>query len=526
MNVLFFYLLVFFCYLSITGYGLLFNNRYLRNNINNSNLNNLLNFTIGVILLSVVGFILYLFSVTNLVINLIIILSGVFFFYNETNKHNLKDIASNALILLLVFSGLIISKTHEDFIPYHFKFIEIITNSKVILGLGKLEINFIYTPLIAYLQKLFVLPLFDYKLLHVPIFLLYFSIINFLLKEFFFNKKINLLFIFILIFYLIKFTRISEYGYDYLTTFLSTIIFILFINELKNINLKINAFLYIIIFTFSLSIKNITIFFLPIFMFIIYSKIKNLSELKEEINKSIPLVLFSFFLIIIFIIEGFLKSGCIINFLIFTCTENKNVFWAVDKTDIIEIANHVKLWAKGYYHQEGTDILSKENYNEKLNWFNNWYNIHFHYKVIEFLALLSLIFFIIHILLFSKNTIVNKKKKIDKIFIIFSIVSILLWLLILPQLRFGAGLFIFFYLIILSRIIGINDRIFESKKILVYLLCLSILIFNIKNFNRINDELNRNDRYKFNNFPYVSITDYAKPKTFHERFKNKLEKKF
>ena len=182
MNVLFFYLLVFFCYLSITGYGLLFNNRYLRNNINNSNLNNLLNFVMGVILLSVVGFILYLFSITNLIINLIIILSGVFFFYNETNKHNLKDITSNALILLLVFSGLIISKTHEDFIPYHFKFIEIVTNSDVILGLGKLEINFIYTPLIAYLQKLFVLPLFDYKLLHVPIFLLYFSIINFLLK--------------------------------------------------------------------------------------------------------------------------------------------------------------------------------------------------------------------------------------------------------------------------------------------------------------------------------------------------------
>ena len=119
-----------------------------------------------------------------------------------------------------------------------------------------------------------------------------------------------------------------------------------------------------------------------------------------------------------------------------------------------------------------------------------------------------------------------KKKKIDKIFIIFSIISILLWILILPQLRFGAGLLIFFYLIILSRIIGVNDRIFESKKILIFFLCLSILIFNIKNFSRINDELMRNDRYKFNNFPYVSITDYAKPKTFHERFKNKLEKKF
>ena len=56
--------------------------------------------------------------------------------------------------------------------------------------MGKIEINYVYTPLIAYLQKIFVIPYLNYKLIHVPIFLLYFSIILFLTKKFFLNQKL------------------------------------------------------------------------------------------------------------------------------------------------------------------------------------------------------------------------------------------------------------------------------------------------------------------------------------------------
>ena len=34
-----------------------------------------------------------------------------------------------------------------------------------------------------------------------------------------------------------------------------------------------------------------------------------------------------------------------------------------------------------------------------------------------------------------------------------------------------------------------------------------ILIFNVKNFNRINDEFQRTDHYKFENFPFFAIRD-------------------
>ena len=64
------------------------------------------------------------------------------------------------------------------------------------------------------------------------------------------------------------------------------------------------------------------------------------------------LILIFLILIIVYITEDFLKSGCIINFIIWSCVENDKIFWSVDKQEIIDISNHVKLWAKGFYHQD------------------------------------------------------------------------------------------------------------------------------------------------------------------------------
>ena len=162
----------------------------------------------------------------------------------------------------------------------------------------------------------------------------------------------------------------------------------------------------------------------------------------------------------------------------------------------------------------------------RFSWFSNWYNIHFHYKVIEFLGILTLIFFIILLFTFSKNNIVGKEKQINKSFIFFCLISILIWFLIIPQLRFGSGLILSLYVFTLASILGVNDRIFKSKKYILSILFISILIFNLKNINRIDDEFKRDDKYKFNNFPFISVINYAKPETFNKRFDNALKKRF
>ena len=40
-----------------------------------------------------------------------------------------------------------------------------------------------------------------------------------------------------------------------------------------------------------------------------------------------------------------------------------------------------------------------------------------------------------------------------------------------------------------------------------FLIIFVILIFNIKNITRIHSELNRDDHYKFSNFPYYAIKE-------------------
>ena len=160
MNLITFFSVTFLSYLSVIGFGKLINNKIINYKDKNNNFKSLLEFLIGVIFLSVLGFINYFLSITNIWFNFGYLLIGliIFFFYNGFSFY--KDLSKDLIILFILFSSLLISKTHEDFIPYHFPFIEFITNSNLLLGIGNLELNFIYTPLIAYMQKLFVLPFF------------------------------------------------------------------------------------------------------------------------------------------------------------------------------------------------------------------------------------------------------------------------------------------------------------------------------------------------------------------------------
>ncbi len=52
------------------------------------------------------------------------------------------------------------------------------------------------------------------------------------------------------------------------------------------------------------------------------------------------------------------------------------------------------------------------------------------------------------------------------------------------------------------------------NKKMSFLIIIVVIIFNIKNFNRINNEFKRNDIFKFSNFPFFAIknTEFTKTK--------------
>ena len=524
MNLITFFSVTFLSYLSVIGFGKLINNKIINYKDKNNNFKSLLEFLIGVIFLSVLGFINYFLSITNIWFNFGYLLIGliIFFFYNGFSFY--KDLSKDLIILFILFSSLLISKTHEDFIPYHFPFIEFITNSNLLLGIGNLELNFIYTPLIAYMQKLFVLPFFEYKFLHIPIFLIFFSIINFLTKDFFENKKINLVYFFILIFYLLKFTRISEFGYDYVVTFLLTILFILFIQNLNNLKNNPSLFLFLLIFIFAISIKSISIFYLPILIIIIHILYNlNFFIIKKYIIKSKKVLFLFFFLLFVYFLEGFLKSGCVINFIFSSCLQEGYINWNVDKNEILNFSKHVELWAKGFYHQDKIITNNPNHYIEFPTWVSNWYKVHFHYKVFEFLIILTSL---VVVLLFLSNDLKYRYlfNRTNLLIIGSSLMSICFWFLLLPQLRFGAGAILIFYLSIVGSVSQFIYRKYKNRKIFISILILVFLFFNFKNFNRINDEFKRQDKYQFKNFPFISVIDYAKPGTYKSRYKKELKK--
>ena len=104
----------------------------------------------------------------------------------------------------------------------------------------------------------------------------------------------------------------------------------------------------------------------------------------------------------------------------------------------------------------------------------------------------------------------------SKLLFFFTILNILFWFTFLPQLRFGAVNFIIIFLIILT-----SCQLDHVSKYLKTLIILCFLIFNAKNIYRINDEFSRNDKYKFTNFPYISVhEELAKTFTYNKKLLN------
>ena len=131
MNLIIFFVITQISYFSIVGYG----NLIFREKFNDIWLNNFINFIIGIIFLNLLGFILYYLNINFNYINLIVLLVGLIFFNFRKNRKNLTKII---LVNLLFFSGILISKLHEDW-SYHFSFIEQISAHKPIIGIGNVD---------------------------------------------------------------------------------------------------------------------------------------------------------------------------------------------------------------------------------------------------------------------------------------------------------------------------------------------------------------------------------------------------
>jgi len=508
LKLILFFIISILYFVSVAGYGKI---------ITNKNSNYFETYIDGSILILISSFIIYFTIGTNLIINTIIIFVGLilYFFNNKT----FKTIKYKSLFLLFfsLFSILIVSKTHEDFNNYHYFSIYEVFNHNLRIGVFNLNSYFIHSSLLIHNQAALVLPYFNFKLVHLPTFLIYFSTIGYFIVILFEKKTksdevfYSILCIFIL---LIKFNRLSEYGYDYVSQFILLIVFhkIYFLNSDNSEVVK--SILY---FVLTVLIKPISLLFLPIMFFIIYKKgflfYRSVSGSKYFLIFSLLIILFS---------SSFFKTGCIFYPLSKTCFSVENVSWS-EKTHLISYSKTVSLWAKGYWVQDDSryeKINDTKIFNQNYNWLKFWIEKHFFYKVFEFLLIICGSIILIYIYSIKEKSRFDNKSEEKLIIFLLSLSSIIFWLNTVPQFRFGFSSIIIFIYLIFSYILNLN--IHFNKKKFFHILILGLLVLNIKNINRIQSEFERNDFYKFKNFPFynekIIKNDYSnlnKRKIFH-----------
>ncbi|MBD1148559.1 hypothetical protein IDH11_01890 [Pelagibacterales bacterium SAG-MED30] len=511
-NIIIFLFTFYILLISVIGYGILFQKLCFGTFKDLKDQKAIYTGFYGLFLLTLISLITSLFLAHNFTHNILLHLIGVlsFIFLTVKNKKNYLKIIF--LISLFTLSALLISKTHDDFSYYHFTFTKYLTEQKVIFGMGIIGHGYKLLSSLFFLNSTFYLPLIEYFSFHFT--LLYFLIFfNFFLFKEIFSKNnheaTKFLYIFALAFFNLSFNRLAEFGTDKAAQILIVIIIIKMFQYTcfdKNKSKIYNILFLIPLLGYCISLKT---YFLPYMLLGLIIFLLN-----EKFFKSLKIIFYSksFFILFIslsiYFVHHFISTGCVISPLSITCF-GENLYWADDSKTYEDISLWLEQWAKA---GAGPDFRVEDplQYIQNFNWVSHWIEKYFLGKFLEQLELLLAVFFII--LLFFKNFKFKKEALIlDKRIILFYLIILaifFIWFTKTPTLRYGGYSIVFLTLSIPIALIyqKLKNKDFFEKK-LKYLIILIIVLFNLKNINRIDKEFKRTDLYKFDNFPFFAIPE-------------------
>ena len=507
--------------LSTIGYGLIFNKIIFKKN-------DLLNLSLlgifGLFLLYLVSFFTHLFVAHNFLHNILIHMLGLFFFSKFRSQINKKELKLILLFFFVLFIGFLISKTNEDFPFYHLPLSLHLAEQKLQFGLGNLNFAYNHWSSLFLINSLFYLPITEIYLFNLPNFLIqifFFSCLVFFLKN---NKIPNFSLVLIsvtLLIFIAKFNRLAEYGVDYAGQFLvilSIIICSFSIFDKKKIDqnqllLFFEISFILIIFATTTKILYSIYILIPLSLALYQFRFKDF--ILYFLNYRFISILFLGLLSFIF--YNFVTSGCLIYPISKTCFYNE-ISWTMKKETIDHLRIHYNAWSKGgiiagNILPEGVSNI--KDYISSLHWIKNWIHIYFFNKVSDFILLIffvKLVFFAVfrNDLIYSNN-ILKKDIKIFLFFYFFILIVFFIWFFNFPTLRY-AGYSIVFLSLVLPFCFLISYKIDISKSVkkkYIYLIIISIIIFNLRNIDRINNEasLKLNENHNFSNFPFYWIKD-------------------
>ncbi len=373
-------------------------------------------------------------------------------------------------ILLLLFIPIFISqKYHEDFGYYHLPYALGFIEDKIIFGFSNIDQSYVYNSLWLNIYSVFFLQDKNFDFLTLPSFILYLTFIFFSLNQIITQRNIFVsdYYLIITVFYFVlKFTRISEFGVDLPATIFSVlgIYYFLKFSETKLIEEKENYFFLIFIFSiFSILVKLSTI---PIILLSLYLYIKYFRDLKFLLlGKKYILV---YFLLIFFLVQQFVYTGCFLFPTDFTCV---NVSWF--NQEYLKLSQKLELVNKSY--SLAREILSPEEYLANFNWIYFWFKRSF-VEIFEHLLTIVLpsLFFLFFL---KKNENDNFFLKEKTFIFVFLLLSLLFWFNFSPVYRFGIHLFL--TLVFMLLIYFFHSRQFSKRVFIIF-----FSIFIVFNFSK------------------------------------------
>ena len=494
LNIITFFIFYNLILLSVLGFGFFASKIFFKNRLKKN-----LGFVglFGLFFLLIYSYYSHFFIPHDYIHNVVILLIGLFLFIYYIKDFDFLSFKILLVVFLLLFSILLLFKTHDDFHYYHFPYTYYITQHSLLIGVGQFNHGFRTPSSIFYLNSLFYLPFAKYYLFYVPTLLIMGFSNQILISrffEYFRNRKIDFIFFLSACFFIfinIFFYRLQEHGTDrsaqilILILFLQLLIFLNFKKDAKNDLIQMIVILGLII---SLKAFYILYLLVPLVVFWILYKENKLYFLRDVIKNKI----FYFFLslMIAVIVTNFFNTSCLIYPLNFLCFENFD--WSLGSNEIEKMNQHYNLWSKSG-HTPTFKVNNPEIYLKDFNWVNNWINDYFFNKVSD--LILGLLFTSLFLILFfyqkrTKKISYNKNYNFFVLLILFLLIE---WFINHPALRYGGyALFaIIFFMpvsIILAKFRNNFDQVYKKTKILF---CIVIVVFLTRNYIRISEEYNK-----------------------------------
>ena len=474
---IFFHIIIFFVSIilfsvSIAGYGSLIRLK----NENDFFIDIFLGFTI----ISFIVTIFHFFLKINLTISSLIFFTGLVIYFKKNNiNFSFEFIKKNIFYIILVFLLIpmfISQKYHEDFGYYHLPYALSFIEEKIVFGFANIDKPFVYNSIWLNLYPIFFSENKNFDFLMLPGFLLFLSFTMFSINKILNKKYIEIsdYYLTIILFYfLLKFTRISEFGVDFpasIFSILSIYYFIKFNETNEEIRKKSFFYLNLTFAIFSILIKLSTA---PIIIFPFYLYLLNFKSLKFYIFKVKFFIIYT--LSFAFFIQQFIYTGCFLFPTNWTCLE---VSWF--NIDSISLSKQLELTNKSY--SEAKNIYSPEEYLKNFTWFSFWIKRNF-IEILEHLMtmILPLLIFFFILNKKEKNMLVFKKRLIIYSFVI---ISLIFWLNFSPVFRFATHIFVTLTFLIFSSILITKE--FSKKKFMIFISI--FLLFNFsKNILRTNE---------------------------------------